>query len=148
MTKRGFQFVAFHVRDAVLPTTGDDATHARFHATSGAVPVRGAGVPTTDGGGFLPADVEAAALPTTGGAATPVRFLFRAVSGSVRVADRTGAANEQVPAAESRAFPATSVRGFGGRNDRGCLAIHAGYDAELPAKLLPQCRRCRPIAVG
>ena len=109
------------------------------------MPVRGAGAPTTGVGAFLRVDVASVVLPTTGDAATPFRSPVRGVAGPVRAAGLTDDANGRVPAPERRVFPAKSVRGFGDRNDRGCHVISAGCDAELPGKLLPQCRRCLQI---
>ena len=145
MTGRGSRFAAFHVRDAVLPATVGGAILARFRATTGALPARGADVPTTGGGAFLPVDVAGVALPAIGDAATPAHAPDRGVAWPVRAAGLTDDANGRVPAPERRVFPAKSVRGFGDRNDRGCHVIRAGCDAELPGKLLPQCRRCRQI---
>ena len=148
MTGRGSRFAAFHVRDAVLPTTDGGAILARFRATTGALPARGADVPTTHGDAFLPVDVASVVLPTTADAATPAHSPVRGVAGPVRAAGLTAVANERVPAPERRVFLATPFRDACDRNYRECHAIRDGFDAGPGRKPLPQCRRCRPIAIS
>ena len=148
MTGRGSRFAAFHVRGAVLPTTDGGAILARFRATTGALPARGADVPTTHGDAFLPVDVASVVLPTTADAATPAHSPVRGVAGPVRAAGLTAVANERVPAPERRVFLATPFRDACDRNYRECHAIRDGFDAGPGRKPLRQCRRCRPIAVG
>ena len=148
MTGRGSRFAAFHVRGAVLPTTDGGAILARFRATAGALPVHSADVPTTGGDAFLPVDVAGVALPTTGDAATSARSPFRVVERPARAAVLTDVANGRAPAPERRAFLATPVHDAGDRNFRECHAIRDGFDAGPGRKPLPQCRRCRPIAIS
>ena len=148
MTGRGSRFAAFHVRDAVLPTTDGGAILARFRATTVALPARGADVPTTGGGAFLPVDVAGAVLPTTGDAATPARSLVRGDAGLAHAADRTDAANVQDPFPASRVFLAIPVHAADDQNYREYHAIPGNFCDGHHGKQLQRCRYCRPIAAG